>query len=591
MCGCTSSLLLILLLSFPAGAQVAALDSYYLARFDALYGRHAQPAALAVQSTNLEVQERCLTPLYHSLKRDWKQLAATTQATLATYLAPPALTGEQVYPSPGGHFAIHYATSGTNAPDLTDNDGDGVPDWVETVAATFENVYAVEVGQMGYRPPVTVSSAPYDVYLEDLSAQGVYGFTNDNTAITTTSFTSYIEIDKSFSASIYVNQPGGPYTPLQSLQITAAHEFHHAIQYSYNDYFDVWYAEATSTWMEDEVYDSVNQLYVYLTHYVQNSSLSLDIPTSVSTGGGYSRWLFNRYLAEQYSGQVIKDYWETLATIPAPASGSDIPALPVLTATIQTNFSGKLGDDYFAFAKRLYVRDWATHPSEIGRIPPYVPVATYSSYPVSTPQTALPHYSFAYYKFVPSASAPPDLVLTLSTSASISVAALKKSASGTITEYTLDQSTGKITIPSFNSADTAEAVLLVCNATTSDSLTASFTSNGGTAGGDGGGGGGGCFIATAAYGSYLHPKVMVLRKFRDAYLLTNAPGRAFVALYYRLSPPLAEIIARHETARTLCRMLLAPLIFAVEYKGITGVILFALAAAGGARGSLKRRDC
>jgi len=76
---------------------------------------------------------------------------------------------------------------------------------------------------------------------------------------------------------------------------------------------------------------------------------------------------------------------------------------------------------------------------------------------------------------------------------------------------------------------------------------------------------GNCFIATAAYGSYLEPEVRVLRAFRDEYLLTNAPGQAFVAWYYRTSPPLAEAIRDNGTARTLVRVGLAPLVFGVKY--------------------------
>jgi hypothetical protein len=62
-----------------------------------------------------------------------------------------------------------------------------------------------------------------------------------------------------------------------------------------------------------------------------------------------------------------------------------------------------------------------------------------------------------------------------------------------------------------------------------------------------------CFIATAAYGSADAPEVEQLRQFRDRRLLSNRAGTAFVRLYYRVSPPLAHLIARKPKLRTAVR--------------------------------------
>jgi lysophospholipase L1-like esterase len=78
--------------------------------------------------------------------------------------------------------------------------------------------------------------------------------------------------------------------------------------------------------------------------------------------------------------------------------------------------------------------------------------------------------------------------------------------------------------------------------------------------GGGGGGSSGCFIATAAYGTALEHHVILLKRFRDLYLQTSAPGKAFVKFYYTHSPPIAAFIARHDAARRAVRTALLPLL-------------------------------
>ena len=80
-----------------------------------------------------------------------------------------------------------------------------------------------------------------------------------------------------------------------------------------------------------------------------------------------------------------------------------------------------------------------------------------------------------------------------------------------------------------------------------------------------------CFIATAAWGSARHDDVTTLREFRDRHLLTNRPGRAFVDLYYRLSPPVAASIAHRPWLRAATRAALAPVVFAIRHPIPTGL--------------------
>jgi hypothetical protein len=570
------------LLLISTCAFAGPLDDFYLQQYGEPASSALQKAVLLQQQGTRDVPHSG-TPLKHGLQRDWKQLEPATQITLAKQLAAPVLANEATFRSPSGRYLIHYATTGTDAPPLADDNANGVPDWVETVAQTFDDVVVSYISR-GWNLAPTVSGVPYNVYLRNLGPQGLYGQTTSDQPLPSPGFanavTSFIEIDNNFTENIFVNARGGPFTSLQSLQITAAHEYHHAIQYGYNFFFDVWYAEATSTWQEDELYDNVNQLYSYLINAFSNSSLRLDIPADVTTGGGYGRWIFNRYLSEQHGTGVIKAAWEKLATLNSPGNNADIPMTPVLDSLLQTTtFNSSLASDFFGFTKRVYTRDWSSHTADISLIPVYTPVSTFTSFPVTSsgtpaPAVTLPHYSYAFYTFTPS-SATPNLTISVNKTGGIQTALFRKS--GAIISEVSAASDGSFTINGFGSLNPAtdEVVLLVANTTALDNHQAAFSTDaspaavtepGQTATG-GGGGGGGCFIATAAYGSYLAPQVRILRDFRDTWLLTNTPGRAFVALYYRLSPPVADVIARHEILRLLVRLLLTPVVVMVAHMG------------------------
>lgn len=69
-----------------------------------------------------------------------------------------------------------------------------------------------------------------------------------------------------------------------------------------------------------------------------------------------------------------------------------------------------------------------------------------------------------------------------------------------------------------------------------------------------------CFIATAAYGSFLDSHVSVLRQFRDRYMKPTRFGRHLISFYYRNSPPVADLIRESDAARTATRIALLPVV-------------------------------
>jgi Abnormal spindle-like microcephaly-assoc'd, ASPM-SPD-2-Hydin len=153
----------------------------------------------------------------------------------------------------------------------------------------------------------------------------------------------------------------------------------------------------------------------------------------------------------------------------------------------------------------------------------------------------------------------------------------------TASEFTLTGNTMSWSITDNGEYDSSSAAgtirdpLVVGTETAAASTTGASTGN---APPSSGGGGGGCFIATAAYGSYLDPHVMVLRHFRDGVLLKSRLGTALVETYYRYSPPIADFIRQHQALRTTTRWMLTPLIYSLEYSRVAALFMMFILAGG-----------
>ena len=104
---------------------------------------------------------------------------------------------------------------------------------------------------------------------------------------------AYCVLDDDYAANEFPTN-----TSVENLQVTAAHEFFHAVQFSYDIAEDSWFLEATAAWAEDELYDGVNDNLQYL------AQSPLRLPkVSLDTFGGsfhYGTWIFFRYLSERF---------------------------------------------------------------------------------------------------------------------------------------------------------------------------------------------------------------------------------------------------------------------------------------------------
>ncbi|GAA1139522.1 hypothetical protein GCM10009606_18960 [Nocardioides aquiterrae] len=271
------------------------------------YGGESGPASTRAAARALAAAEhpdgsRDQTLVLRDLRAHRDELAPADRARAAALLQRPGGDRSQCFTT----VCVHWFTSGSDK---------ATRDYVDRVARVAQSVLKT-YRAAGYRAPEADGTAGgnglLDIYLSDLGTQGLYGYCDSDATPTDPGpydAPAYCAFDNDY-------QEFPNHTPLENLQVTAAHELFHAVQFAYDYYEDAWFMEATATWAEDELYDDVNDNLQYLAQSpLTQPDRSMDHFENLGVRQ-YGDWIFFRYLTERYPDAqgglptLVREAWE-----------------------------------------------------------------------------------------------------------------------------------------------------------------------------------------------------------------------------------------------------------------------------------------
>ena len=120
---------------------------------------------------------------------------------------------------------------------------------------------------------------------------------------------SYCVLDDDFSRRQFGARP------IDSLRVTAAHEFFHALQFGYDFREDPWLLESTATWIEESFADPVDDNRRYLRFgTVRRPGVPLD-DFSNDRYAQYGDWAWWEFLTDRYGEGVVRAVWRRADTV------------------------------------------------------------------------------------------------------------------------------------------------------------------------------------------------------------------------------------------------------------------------------------
>lgn len=392
------------------------------------------------------------------------------------YLPAPVLTFEPTvadYPNIGGKIKFWYVTHATA-------DGAGhvhttTLDFVKKMAAAFETVYKTEITDMGYAaPPNDTGGADYgsdtkfDVYVMNSGFAGVYGYLSREELVSGNSYSSFMVMDNNFTEFVTAT-----ITAEEAMQVTAAHEYHHAVQNGINAFADAWYKEATATWMEDQVFDSVHDNLQYLNGTGANDFFYMpETSLDASSDHWYGAWIWNEFIETKWDQNAIKSVWDNLDAV-----GNDnaidalVASLTSLSCSLKDAFTGFVAKNY---SKAGFYKDALLYDDIkiVNKDTPHTLDFSKTDSHILTEQTPkVNHLASKYYKFVPGPTLVNPTQLTIKVDGpdlqDVNAIAIVKKKDGTFVEYPFalgaTDKKGEIGISGFCTKEITEVVLALVN--------------------------------------------------------------------------------------------------------------------------------
>ena len=257
-------------------------------------------------------------------------------------------------PRCGPNFCVHWVAEGIDAPDLTDGNGDGVPNFVDQVLRIAEHVHRIENDRLGWREPKSDGhkgggNGKTDIYLSQIGGE-LFGYAAPDRGQDSKGHRlprrlhGYLVLDNDYSAFEF---PGTK--PVADLEVTLAHEYNHILQFGYDAFQDAWFAESTATWMEDQVYNGINDYLRYVRRWVKR----WDTPLTTSSIKEYGSAIWNEWLAHHYGPRVIRQAWSR--AIHVRPGGFSVNAYE---SALRAAGHSDLGHDFAHFATA--VAEWHT---------------------------------------------------------------------------------------------------------------------------------------------------------------------------------------------------------------------------------------